>query len=73
MNELMEYIVKALVDNKDAVSVTLDENTVKVRVAKDDMGKVIGKQGRIVKSLRTVLKAACSREKVNYTLEIVED
>lgn len=73
MDELVKYLVCALVDNKDAVEVSQSDGVIKVKVAKDDMGKVIGRQGRTVKSLRTVLKAACARQKVEYTLEVVED
>ena len=65
MKELVEVIAKALVDNPDEVVVTEKEEgrhvTVELRVASSDMGKVIGKQGRIAKSIRTVVKAAASK------------
>ncbi|MBQ9233145.1 MAG: KH domain-containing protein [Lachnospiraceae bacterium] len=65
MKELVEIIAKSLVDNPDevAVSETTDGDTVTIelKVAPDDMGKVIGKQGRIAKSIRTVVKAAASK------------
>ncbi|MBQ7707587.1 MAG: KH domain-containing protein [Lachnospiraceae bacterium] len=65
MKELVEIIAKSLVDNPDevAVSETADGDTVTIelKVAPDDMGKVIGKQGRIAKSIRTVVKAAASK------------
>lgn len=76
MKELLELIAKNLVDNPDAVSVTEvegDKATVlELRVSSDDMGKVIGKQGRIAKAIRTVIKAgAISRDK-RVVVEIVQ-
>ena len=66
MKELVEVIAKALVDNPDEVVVTEKEEgrhvTVELRVASSDMGKVIGKQGRIAKAIRAVVKAAASKE-----------
>ena len=69
MKELVEIIAKALVDNPDEVSVTertesvsgRDIIKIELHVAEGDMGKVIGKQGRIAKSIRTVVKAAASK------------
>jgi predicted RNA-binding protein YlqC (UPF0109 family) len=65
MKELVEVIAKALVDNPDEVVVTEKTEgkniTVELHVAPSDMGKVIGKQGRIAKSIRTVVKAAASK------------
>ncbi|MCJ7664170.1 MAG: KH domain-containing protein, partial [Desulfobacterales bacterium] len=62
MKELIEYIAKALVDNPDAVKVTEIEgektSVIELSVAKEDLGKVIGKQGRTARSLRTILSAA---------------
>ena len=74
MTELVKYIVTALVDDKDSVSVAESEDgtAVIVRVAKDDMGKVIGKQGRIIKSIRSVVKAASAKLGKNYSVEIEE-
>lgn len=75
MKEILEIIAKALVDNDDAVTVTEvegEESTVlELRVADGDMGKVIGKQGRIAKAIRTVVKAAASRENKRVVVEIV--
>ncbi|MDU4959939.1 MAG: KH domain-containing protein [Sporomusaceae bacterium] len=75
MKELVEVIAKALVKNPDDVTVlTNDEEDVTVyelRVASEDMGKVIGKQGRIAKAIRTVVKAAATRENKKATVEIV--
>ncbi|EAX48700.1 MAG TPA: KH domain-containing protein [Petrimonas sp.] len=75
MKELVEVIAKALVNNPDQVSVTAAEganSTVyELRVASEDMGKIIGKQGRIAKAIRTVVKAAATRENKKATVEIV--
>ncbi len=75
MKELVLDIAKALVDNPECVSIEEireeDSIILKLSVSKDDMGKVIGKQGRIAKAIRTVLKSASKREKVKVSLEIV--
>ncbi|MBQ3125229.1 MAG: KH domain-containing protein [Clostridia bacterium] len=76
MKEVLEIIAKALVDNPDMVNITEvnnDDNsiTLELRVAENDMGKVIGKQGRIAKALRTVVKAAASRENKKVSVDIV--
>ncbi|MBD5131636.1 MAG: KH domain-containing protein [Clostridiales bacterium] len=73
MTELVKYIVTALVDDKEQVSVTEDGDVVVVKVAKDDIGKIIGKQGRIIKSIRSVVKAASGKLGKNYSVEIDED
>ena len=74
MTELVTYMVKALVDDKDSVSVVESEdgNAVIIKVAKDDMGKVIGEQGRIIKAIRSVVKAASVKLGKNYSVEIEE-
>ncbi len=74
MTELVTYMVKALVDDKESVSVVESEdgNAVIIKVAKDDMGKVIGKQGRIIKAIRSVVKAASVKLGKNYSVEIEE-
>ena len=73
MVELVKFIVTGLVDKKDEVVVTMvEDNTVNIRVDKSDMGKVIGKDGRIAKAIRTIVKAAGSREGVKYTVTILE-
>ncbi len=75
MKEVLEIIAKALVDDEDAVSVTEVEGEqsviLELRVAEGDMGKVIGKQGRIAKAIRTVVKAAASREDKRVVVEII--
>lgn len=76
MVELVEAIAKALVDNPDAVTVKeVDGKTstvIELQVAPEDMGKVIGKQGRIAKAIRTVVKAGATRAKKKVTVEIVQ-
>lgn len=75
MKELVEVIAKALVDSPDEVVVaekTDGKNiTVELRVAPADMGKVIGKQGRIAKAIRSVVKAASSKENIKVDVEIL--
>ncbi len=75
MKELVLDIAKALVDNPEAVVVEEtkqnDEIILKLTVAQDDMGKVIGKQGRIAKAIRTVIKSAANKERVRVSLEII--
>ena len=76
MRELVEVIAKALVDNPDEVVVTEKEEgktlVLEVKVADSDMGKVIGKQGRIAKALRTVVKAAATKADKKVVVEIVQ-
>ncbi len=76
MNDLLLFIVKALVDNPNEATVTevLKDDVVvfEIRVAEGDMGKVIGKQGRIAKAIRTVMKAAASHEDKKVVVEIVQ-
>ncbi len=75
MKEVLEIIAKSLVDNPDEVNVTEiekdDSTTLELRVAEGDMGKVIGKQGRIAKAIRTVVKAAASREDKRVSVDII--
>ena len=73
MTELVKFMVTELVKKKDEVRITMgDDNTVNVKVAKSDMGKVIGKDGRIAKAIRTIVKAAGNKENVKYTVVILE-
>ena len=76
MKELVEVIAKSLVDHPDEVVVTESENdkalVVELRVAQTDMGKVIGKQGRIAKAIRTVVKAAASRDDKKVIVDIAQ-
>ncbi|MBD5542252.1 MAG: KH domain-containing protein [Lachnospiraceae bacterium] len=75
MKELVEVIAKALVDNPDEVVVTEKEEgkhvTIELHVAPSDMGKVIGKQGRIAKAIRSVVKAASLGENKKVDVEII--
>ncbi|MBU5306582.1 KH domain-containing protein [Clostridioides mangenotii] len=75
MRELVEDIAKALVDKPDEVVVNVTEDkgvtVLKLTVAEDDMGKVIGKQGRIAKAIRTVVRSVANKEKIKVTLEII--
>lgn len=76
MKEVLEIIAKALVDDPTQVNITEINNedssiTLELRVAENDMGKVIGKQGRIAKAVRTVVKAAASRENKKVSVDIV--
>lgn len=74
MKGLLEVIAKSLVDNTDEVVVTEKETekglVLELKVAPSDMGKVIGKQGRIAKAIRSVVKAAASRENKQVSVEI---
>ncbi len=72
MTELVEFLVKEIVDDKEKVSVALNDVTINISVSKDDMGKVIGKQGRIAKAIRTIVKAASAKENKKYIVEILE-
>ena len=75
MKELVEVIAKALVDNPDEVVVSEKEEgknvTIELHVAAADMGKVIGKQGRIAKTIRTLVKAASSKDDKRVDVEII--
>ena len=75
MQDLVEYIVKALVDNPEEVRVNrIEGETViifEVQVASEDLGKIIGRQGRIANALRTLVKAAASRQGKKATVEIL--
>ena len=78
MKEVLEIIAKSLVDYPEQVDVKEINNedqtvTLELRVAESDMGKVIGKQGRIAKAIRTVVKAAASRENKKVAVEILQE
>jgi len=76
MKELIKYIAQALVDNPDKVEVTEVEgeqtSVIELKVAKEDLGKVIGKQGRTARAMRTILSAAAAKIKKRAVLEILE-
>ena len=75
MKELVEFIAKSLVDNPEEVEIRQIENdrgiVLELKVAADDMGKVIGKQGKIAKSIRTLTKAAAAKEGKRVNVEII--
>ena len=75
MKELLLYMAKNLVDNPDSVSVTEIEGettVLELRVAPEDMGKVIGRQGRIAKEIRTVVRSYAQRTGVKVSVDIVD-
>lgn len=76
LRDLIEYIAKSLVDNPDAVRVNEVEgeqtSVLELRVAKEDLGKVIGKQGRTARAMRTILGAASTKAQKRSVLEILE-
>lgn len=76
MGELVEFIAKSLVDNPEAVNVKEVEGSqsiiIELKVAEEDMGQIIGKQGRIAKAIRTVVKAAAIKDNKRVVVEIVQ-
>ncbi|MBI5518935.1 MULTISPECIES: KH domain-containing protein [Humidesulfovibrio] len=76
LRDMIEYIAKSLVDNPDEVKVTEIEGeqtaVLELKVAKEDLGKVIGKQGRTARAMRTLLGAASAKAKRRAVLEIIE-
>ena len=76
MKELVEVIAKSLVDHPEDVRVEEKQQarqvTLELHVVEDDMGKVIGRQGRIAKAMRTVVKAAATRENKKVSVDIIE-
>lgn len=74
--ELVEYIVKALVEKKDQVNITEeqvgDRLVLKVKVAAEDMGRIIGKEGRIIRGIREIIRAYSAKEKAKVSIDIVE-
>ncbi len=76
MKELIEYIARSLVDDPEQVQVQQErsagKNRIELRVAKEDMGRVIGKSGRVANSMRVLLRVAAAREGKQATLDVVE-
>ena len=76
MKELVEYMAKALVDNPDEVQVAEIEGeqsaVIELRVSREDLGKVIGKQGRTARAMRTIISAASTKLKNRAVLDIIE-
>ena len=77
MKELVQYLARSLVNNPDAVEVKETQgetaSVLELRVAKEDLGRIIGKQGRTAKSIRTIMNAAASKANRKVVLEIVEE
>ena len=77
MKELVQYLARALVSKPDAVEVKESDSDgasiIEIKVAKEDLGRIIGKQGRTAKSIRTLLNAAASRDNRRVILEIIEE
>lgn len=77
MKELIEFIVKALVDDPSGVHITETQGEsltiIEIKVSQPDMGKVIGKEGRIANAIRTVAKAAAAKQQKKITVEILSD
>ena len=76
MKELIDYITRSLVDDPTQVQITQTRHgsqvTVELRVAKEDMGRVIGRSGRVARAMRTLLRVAAGQENKRATLEIIE-
>ena len=77
MKELIEFIAKSLVENPDAVTISEEQGDdggilIKLAAAQEDMGRIIGKQGRTAKAMRTLLNAKATRENRRATLQIME-
>ncbi len=76
MKELIEKVARALVDKPEAVALEErmegDTTVLELRVSKEDYGKIIGKQGRTIKALRTLVSASCAKHGLKFSLEVVE-
>ncbi len=76
MKELVEFMAKALVDNPDQVEVTeiagRDASVIQLKAAKEDMGRIIGKEGRNAQAMRIILNAACGKLRKRVVLEIID-
>lgn len=77
MKEILETIILNLVDDKESVQITETENEksiiFEVKVAQNDMGKIIGKQGKLARSIRTVMKAVAGKERKKVSVEFIEE
>ena len=76
MEDLVRFIIDSLVDNKDAVTIESSEEdgvlVINIISEKDQIGKIIGKQGRIAKAIRTIVKAGANKKKIKVSVEIIE-
>ena len=74
--DVLTYVAKAIVDDPDAVQIDAEEDrrgvTLRLHVAPDDMGKVIGRRGRVAQAIRTVVRAAGARERIEASVDIVD-
>ena len=77
MRDIIKKIVKAIVDSPDDVNISEIDGgrttIIELKVAKDDIGKVIGKKGRTISAIRTLLASAGGKEKIRYVLELIEE
>lgn len=78
MKNILETIIKHLVENQDAIEITETQKNekdvlIQVKVAKEDMGKVIGRQGKVAKSIRTIMKSVGAKERKKVEVEFIED
>ena len=69
---VLEYLATSIVDSPDQVRVEVDGNTLRLHVAQDDMGKVIGRRGRVAQAIRTVVRAAGAKDGTDVTVDIVD-
>lgn len=72
MQELVRYIVNSLVDKPELVDIEIQDRTIKIISEKEEIGKIIGRQGRIAKAVRTIVKAASVKNNTRWSVEIVE-
>jgi len=72
MIELVRYIVEHLVDNPDKIVITQDGEIIRITVDKPDMGKIIGKQGNIARSIKTIVRSAAIKQNLRIQVEIVD-
>jgi predicted RNA-binding protein YlqC (UPF0109 family) len=72
MKELISYIISELVEKKDEVEITEDDLHIKITLAKSDMGKVIGRHGKIIKAVRSIVKAAGQKDNKKYVVDVIE-
>ena len=76
MKDILEIVIKNLVDNKEEISITENTNAksicYEVKVAKSDMGKIIGKQGKMAKAIRTIVKAIANKEHKRVSVEFID-
>ncbi len=72
MKELVKFIVESLVDNPDNIEIVVEGKNINIYSTKEEIGKIIGKQGKIAKAVRTVVKAASIKDNTRWNVEIIE-